>query len=151
MEGRVSTIFNHNLLHGLITCRHGNDADSSTKEQKDTAPKPKTSRQKWAVYISEHDVGDKKLSTEPDESINQTDSKTHFSLTPGDLACLPHFPKPNPKYGNTTKLFDKDDVQKLAYRKAAVVEGIDETGDTEAFLSKGKALLESAVATPEEA
>lgn len=68
-------------------------------------------------------------------------------LTPGDLACLQHFPKPNPKYGNTTKLFNKDDVQKLAYRKAAVVGGIEEAGDTEKFLAKGEELLEASVAT----
>ena len=91
-------------------------------------------------------MGDKKLSDEPEDSVNQTDSKTFYMLAPGDLSCLPHFPKPNQKYGNTTKLFNKGDVQKLAYRKAAVVGGVEETEDTEKFLSKGKELLEPAVA-----
>ncbi len=47
----------------------------------------------------------------------------------------------NPKYGNTTKLFNKSDVRHLAYRKAATVAGMEETICTEEFLSKGRELL----------
>ncbi|KAF9698687.1 hypothetical protein EKO04_002780 [Ascochyta lentis] len=125
---------------------HSSDMQESPKKQtKEAAPKPKTSKQIWAAYVNEHNVGDKKLSEEPEDSINQTDSKTHYLLTPGDLACLPHFPKPNPKYGNTTKLFNEDSIKRLAYRKAAVVAGIEEGKDTGEFLSKGKELLDPAV------
>ncbi|KAH6620268.1 hypothetical protein C7974DRAFT_229673 [Boeremia exigua] len=123
---------------------HSNGAKSPPKEPKEAAPKPKTPKQKWAAYVEEHSIGDEKLSEEPEDSINQTDSKTQFQLLPADLACLPHFPKPNPKYGNTTKLFKKNDVQDLAYRKAAMVAGVDETATTEEILSKGKELLGSA-------
>ncbi|KAJ8113577.1 hypothetical protein OPT61_g4329 [Boeremia exigua] len=126
----------------LWKSEHVNDAQSSPKKpEKEAAPKPKTSKQKWAAYVEEHSVGDKKLSEAPEDSINQTDCKTEYQLLPSDLACLPHFPKPNPKYGNTTKLFSKPEVRDLAYRKAATVAGIDDTMDTEEFLSKGKELL----------
>ena len=130
--------------------RHSNDAQSTPKKSKGEpaskpkTPKSKTPKQKWAAYVEEHNVGDEKLSEEPDDGINQSDSKAHFQLLPGDLVCLPHFPKPNQKYGNTTKLFKKADVQALAYRKAATVAGIEEGDDVEAFLGKGQELLESA-------
>lgn len=93
------------------------------------------------MYIEEYGVGDEKLFEEPQESINQTDSKTHYLLLPGDLVCLPYFPKPNPKYGNTTKLFNRAEVRNLAYRKAATIDGLEEGEDLEEFLSKGKDLL----------
>ena len=130
--------------------RHSNDAQSTLKKPKEESaskpktPKSKTPKQNWAAYVEEHNVGDEKLSEEPDDGINQSDSKAHFQLLPGDLVCLPHFPKPNQKYGNTTKLFKKADVQALAYRKAATVAGIEEGDDVEAFLGKGQELLESA-------
>jgi hypothetical protein len=53
---------------------------------------------------------------------------------------LNFFPKPNPKYGNTTKLFDEDEVKELAYRKTAVLAGVE--GDDEVVLDKGKKLFE---------
>lgn len=81
------------------------------------------------------------LKEEPEEAINQTDCKTKYSLVPGDLAVLPYFPKPNPKYGNTTKLFKESEVKTLAYRKAAVLGGVAD-GDEAAMLEKGKKLLE---------
>lgn len=123
--------------------RHGSAAQPTPKKQKkEAASKPKTAKQNWTAYVAEHGIGDKNLPEEPEDGINQTDSKTHYLLTPGDLACLSHFPKPNPKYGNMTKLFSKEDVQKLGYRKAAVVAGIVEDKDLEGFLEKGKQLLE---------
>lgn len=66
-------------------------------------------------------------------------------LLPGDLVCLPHFPKPNPKYGNTTKLFKRADVKNLAYRKSATIGGLEEGDNIEEFLKKGKKLLLPAV------
>ncbi|KAF3035458.1 hypothetical protein E8E12_006161 [Didymella heteroderae] len=132
--------------------RHSKDAQATpTKPKKeiavgDTPKKAKTHKQKWAAYVEEHNVGDKKLSEEPEESINQTDSKTQFQLLPGDLVCLPYFPKPNPKYGNTTKFFNRADIKELSYRKQATIGGVEEIEDPEEFLSKGKELLLAAVA-----
>lgn len=129
--------------------RHSKDAQSRPKKAKEEpaskskTPKSKTPKQKWAAYVEEHNVGDQKLSEEPEDGINQSDCKADLQLLPGDLVCLPHFPKPNQKYGNTTKLFKKADVQTLAYRKAATVKGIEEDDDVEAFLSKGQKLLKT--------
>lgn len=57
------------------------------------------------------------------------------------MVCLPPFPKPNPKYGNTMKLFRREDVKNLAYRKAATIDGVEEGDNTDEFLKKGKELL----------
>jgi hypothetical protein len=57
------------------------------------------------------------------------------------LAVLPYFPKPNPKYGNTTKLFKESEVKSLAYRKHAVIAGVEED-DEGALLEKGRELFE---------
>jgi hypothetical protein len=54
---------------------------------------------------------------------------------------LPYFPKPNQKYGNTTKLFSESEVKTLAYRKAAVL-GEVEDADEASMLEKGKELFE---------
>jgi hypothetical protein len=56
------------------------------------------------------------------------------------LVVLNFFPKPNPKYGNTTKLFNEDEVKELAYRKTAVLAGVE--GKDEEVLEKGKKLFE---------
>lgn len=105
-------------------------------------PKEKTPKQKWAAYVEAHTVSSPdSLKDEPEEAINQTDCKTKYSLLPGDLAVLPYFPKPNPKYGNTTKLFKESEAKTLAYRKAAVLGGVDD-GDEAAMLEKGKELFE---------
>ncbi|KAF3050726.1 hypothetical protein E8E11_006283 [Didymella keratinophila] len=136
--------------------KHADVAPATSKKPKkegvanDTPKKPKTHKQKWVAYVEEHNVGDEKLSEEPRESINQTDSKTQFQLLPGDLLCLPHFPKPNPKYGNTTKLFNRADVKTLAYRKAATIDGVEEGENIDEFLEKGKKLLLAAVAAATE-
>lgn len=115
-------------------------SNASTTPKK--ADKLKTPKQKWTAYVDSHTISSPdNLNDEPEESINQTDSKTRYSLTPGDLAVLPYFPKPNPKYGNTTKLFKESEVKTLAYRKAAYLGGADE-GDDEVVLKKGKELFE---------
>jgi hypothetical protein len=58
---------------------------------------------------------------------------------PADLAVLSYFPKPNPNpnYGNTTKLFNEDEVKALAYRKCAVVGGVEEE-DEGKLLERGE-------------
>jgi len=89
--------------------RHKDDVEDEkpTKQDKKKADKPakaKTPKQKWTAYVEAHTITDAdSLKDEPESSINQSDSKTKFGLLPKDLAVLPYFPKPNPKYGNTTK------------------------------------------------
>jgi hypothetical protein len=106
--------------------------------------KEKTPKQKWAAYISAHAVADHEtLTEEPAEAVNQTDSKTKYNLTPKDLACLPFFPKKNPAYGNTIKLFQNSEVEMLAFKKAAILAGVADDGeDEEVLLKKGKEIFE---------
>lgn len=94
--------------------------------------------------MKQHSASPQNTFTEPESAINQTDSRTQYKLMPEDLTSLQYFPKPNPVYGwgNTAKLFNKADVQRLAYRKAAVVAVVEEDDDVEAFLDKGKRILE---------
>lgn len=134
--------------------RHKNDDNNDEKKKttevskkndtpkKDKPTKDKTPKQKWTAYTETHALGENaKLPDEPDEAINQTDSKSKYRLTPADLGVLPYFPKPNPKYGNTTKLFQESEVKTLAYRKAAVLGGVGEGEDAE-VLKKGRELFE---------
>jgi hypothetical protein len=120
------------------------------KEKPAKAGKPKkekTPKQKWTEYITTHaltsDNTNDKLTEEPTDVINQTESKNKYSLTPQDLACLPYFPKKNAAYGNTMKLFKESEVKLLAYRKTAVLAGVDSEGkDDVGLLEKGKELFE---------
>jgi hypothetical protein len=127
--------------------RHKNDVEEEAKEDdkadpKKKAPKSKTPKQKWSAYVEAHTISSpESLKEEPEEAINQSDCKTKYSLVPGDLAVLPYFPKPNQKYGNTTKLFRESEVKTLAYRKAAVLGEVKDE-DEAAMLEKGKELFE---------
>ncbi|KAL1796431.1 hypothetical protein ACET3X_004971 [Alternaria dauci] len=119
-----------------------NKQDKPAKTEK---PKnEKTPKQKWAAYLSANSINeDGKLAEEPSDAINQTECKNKYALTPKDLACLPYFPKKNPAYRNTTKLFKESVVKSLAYRKTAVLAGLeDDEKDDEAFLEKGQKLFD---------
>jgi hypothetical protein len=125
-----------------------NEKPSKPKKAEKPA-KAKTPKQKWTEYISTHaltpDNTNDKLIEEPSDSdvINQTECKMKYSLTPQDLACLPYFPKKNAVYGNTTKLFKESEVKLLAYRKIAVLAGVEtEAKDDVELLEKGKTLFE---------
>jgi hypothetical protein len=145
--------------------RHKDDPDPEPVEEKPTkaetkekekpskpkkaekSAKAKTPKQKWTEYISTHaltpDDTNGKLTEEPSDVVNQTESKTKYSLTPQDLGCLPYFPKNNAAYGNTTKLFKESEVKLLAYRKTAVLAGVEtEAKDDVELLEKGKTLFE---------
>jgi hypothetical protein len=116
------------------------DKPAKTKKQE----KEKTPKQKWTAYVSENSIDeDERLPKEPFDLINQTDCKNRYNLTPRDLACLPYFPKKNPAYGNTMKIFKESVVKSLAYRKTAVLAGLEDDGkDDEGLLEKGQKLFE---------
>ncbi|CAO2657245.1 Nn.00g033710.m01.CDS01 [Neocucurbitaria sp. VM-36] len=128
------------------------DEDTKVKVVASKSDKPpkkdKTPKQKWAEYIATHALAatgkdNDKLAEEPEESVNQTESKSTYNLTPQDLACLPYFSKKNPKYGGTIKLFKVSEVKGLAWRKAAVLAGVEENGGGEVnFLERGKEIFE---------
>ncbi|KAF1841606.1 uncharacterized protein K460DRAFT_253242, partial [Cucurbitaria berberidis CBS 394.84] len=119
--------------------------DAKKKASSERAQKPKTPKQKWTEYVSAHALptdADNKLVDEPKVAVNQTESKAKYHLTPADLACLPFFAKKNPAYGNTIKLFSESEVQGLAWRKAAVLAGVEEGDDEVEFLEKGREAFE---------
>jgi hypothetical protein len=144
----------------IWTEEHKDDPEPETAKEKPAKPekkekpakaekakKEKTPKNKWAEYITTHaltpDNTNDKLTEEPSDVINQTECKTKFSLTPQDLACLPYFPKKNAAYGNTMKLFKEGEVKLLAYRKTAVLAGVESDGkDDVGLLEKGKELFE---------
>ena len=80
---------------------------------------------------------------EEPETITQSDAGTLYSLKPNELTCLPHHPRINLKYGNTTKLFDEAEVKRLAFRKYAMLAG-EASGKTaaeeDAMIVRGKQL-----------
>jgi hypothetical protein len=120
--------------------RHKDDEEPA--EAPATKPaKAKTPKQKWSAYVDAHTVAElDALKDEPEDAVNQSECKTKYKLVPADLVVLPHFPKPNQKYGQTAKLFKESEVKTLAYRKAAVLEGVEEE-DEVALLKKGEELF----------
>ncbi|KAF2132195.1 hypothetical protein P153DRAFT_394357 [Dothidotthia symphoricarpi CBS 119687] len=119
---------------------HKDDAEVLTQKKK----KEQTPKQKWIAYIAEHAVSkddgdDGKLADEPEIAITQTDCKSKYNLTPQDLACLPYFPKKNAAYGNTMKLFKESEARTLAFRKCAVLAGVEED-DELVLLKRGEEL-----------
>jgi hypothetical protein len=127
-----------------VEFRHKDDPkeeEVKPDKKKEKAPKEKTPKQKWTAYLESHaSHTPDAFKEEPENAINQSDCKPQYKLLPADLAVLSYFPKPNQKYGNTTKLFKESEVKELAYRKAAVLGGVDEAD--EEVLEKGKALFE---------
>ena len=104
--------------------------------------KPKTNKQLWTAWVDSntHPTPLPNLETEPENAINQTECKAKYGLVPQDMVVLEYLPKPNPKYGNTTKLFDEEAVKKLCWRKTAILAG-ESGGDEEALLEKGEELF----------
>jgi flagellar biosynthesis GTPase FlhF len=117
--------------------------DEAKKKKQDEKDQKKRWKQEWESYCAAHDVNGATLDwpegTEP-ESITQTDAGKLYCLKPNEMGCLRHHPKVNFKYGNTTKLFDEDEVRALAFRKYAMLAGV--TGSEKVMVTKGEALWE---------
>jgi hypothetical protein len=65
---------------------------------------------------------------------------TFFSLKGDELICLPHKEKANPLgWSNPTRLYRWDDATNLAFRKAAIIDGVPE--DDEDIVTKGRQLF----------
>ena len=92
----------------------------------------------WEAWLDEHNIHGELLATEPtkDEAITQTDSLKRYGLKPAELGSLLRFEKKNPQYGGTMKLFVKDDVKELAFRKLGMLAGVE--GDDEVVVEKGE-------------
>jgi flagellar biosynthesis GTPase FlhF len=117
--------------------------EEAKKKKQDEKDQKKRWKQEWESYCTAHNVDGATLDwpedTEP-ESITQTDAGKLYCLKPNEMGCLRHHPKVNFKYGNTTKLFDEDEVRALAFRKYAMLAGV--TGSEDVMVTEGKALWE---------
>ncbi|EAT92482.1 hypothetical protein HBH56_139420 [Parastagonospora nodorum] len=120
---------------------HKNDPEPKPEPTK--KEKPKSNKQLWTAWVDSntHPSPLPNLEAEPENAINQTECKAKYGLVPQDMVVLEYFPKPNPKYGNTTKLFDEEAVKKLCWRKTAILAGEDAGGDEEGLLEKGEKLF----------
>ncbi|KAF1964862.1 hypothetical protein BU23DRAFT_575358 [Bimuria novae-zelandiae CBS 107.79] len=110
-------------------------------KSRETADKKRWKRE-WDDYVKENDVHGATLDEEPVPKITQTDAGQLYTLKPNELACLPHFPKPNYYDAtNITKVFDESDVEKLAFRKYAMLSGMAREPE-KVMLARGKDLWE---------
>jgi hypothetical protein len=104
----------------------------------------KQRKEKWRVWIINNDAGDKRFKADPadHETLTQTNCKALYGVTPEELKTLAHdevFNSHNPKMPG--KVFKKEEVQQLAFRKSAVLAGVEEDNDEE-LVKQGKAIFE---------
>ena len=81
--------------------------------------------------------------TQGDDLVNVKESGNVYGIKREELNCLRHCPAPNPHGANFTpmKLFVKSEVQKLAFRKEAILAGVAQDDEAE-LLRRGKELYE---------
>lgn len=108
-----------------------------SKKQEEKAEK-QTAKKRWEDWLSKHDVSGKLLDAEPEreDCVTQTDAQKQYGLKASELATLEHFEKAN-QYGGQTKLFLKNDVKSVAYRKCGLLAGLT---DEQEIMDKGKKL-----------
>lgn len=106
-----------------------------SKQQEEKAQKQKA-KHRWDDWLKENDVSGKLLDAEPEreDCVTQTDSQKQYGLKANELITLKHFEKSN-QYGGQTKLFLKDDVKKVAFRKYGLLAGLT---DEEEINSRGE-------------
>ncbi|KAL1612077.1 hypothetical protein SLS60_000300 [Paraconiothyrium brasiliense] len=118
------------------------------KKRKEQRAQKKAWKKAWEDYLEEHNVDGETVDWtegEEPECITQTDAGKVYGLKPSELGCLRHHPKVNFKYGNTTKLFNEEEVRRLAFRKVAMLVGVKggETAEEEdELISQGRKLWE---------
>ncbi|KAI4690857.1 uncharacterized protein J4E88_002330 [Alternaria novae-zelandiae] len=100
-------------------------------------------KQNWQDWLAAHTVEGEMLEDEPskEESITQTDALKKYGLKKEELTSLLRYEKKNPLYGGTMKLFLKDNVKELCFRKMGMLEGV-EGGDDE-VLRKGEEIWQA--------
>ena len=119
-------------------------AEKQAAEEAREQVKAEKKRRKLAFekYCQDHEKHGSNaiLGKEPRNAITQSDAGHLYMLKPNHLACLKHFPKPNPHdRSRTMKLFDEDSVKILAFEKYALLAGITE-GTKEEILAEGERL-----------
>jgi len=100
-------------------------------------------KQAWQDWLAAHSAEGEMLEEEPDkeENITQTDALKKYGLKKEELTSLLRYEKKNPLYGGTMKLFLKDNVRELCFRKIGMLEGVE--GGDDKILRRGEELWEA--------
>lgn len=123
-------------------------AAAEKKAEKEAAAAKKNEEKQrkeiWRVWIINNDAGDERFKADPKEhdTLTQTNCKTYYGVTPEELKTLAHdevFNSHNPKMPG--KIFKREEVQRLAFRKSAVMAGVEEKDDEE-LVKQGRAIFE---------
>jgi hypothetical protein len=125
------------------------DKAAAEKRAEKEAASAKKNQQKqckeiWRVWVINNDAGDERFKADPTEhdTLTQTNCKKFYGVTPEELKTLAHdevFNSHNPKMPG--KIFKREQVQRLAFRKSAVLAGVEEKDDEE-LVKKGKVIFE---------
>lgn len=123
-------------------------AAAEKKVAKDAAAAKKSEekqhKETWRVWVINHDAGDERFKADPAEhdTLTQTNCKAVYGVTPEELKTLAHdevFNTHNPKMPG--RVFKKEEVQRLAFRKAAVLAGVEEKDETK-LVERGRVIHE---------
>ena len=82
--------------------------------------------------------------------MTEKTARIYYQLDTSDLGCLRYFLKPIGNVGKTIKVFKKQDVKFLLYRKVATLAGIEEIEDNMLYLRWGEELAREALLKREE-
>ncbi|KAJ4357315.1 uncharacterized protein N0V89_001890 [Didymosphaeria variabile] len=122
--------------------------EAEKKIKREQRAQKKTWKKDWEAFVEAHDVHGETVDWAEDEEkegITQTDAGKVYGLKASELVCLKHHPRFNFKFGNTTKLFDEEEVRRMAWRKVAMLAGVQGGGTAEeedALIAKGKKMWE---------
>ncbi|KAF2790405.1 hypothetical protein K505DRAFT_377558 [Melanomma pulvis-pyrius CBS 109.77] len=109
----------------------------------------KQRKEDWKAWILEHNADGEKFKCDPEaqDTLTQTNCKVYYNVTPDELKTLPYDERFNShNIKRPSKVFRRTDVQRLAFRKQAILSGVVQN-DEEDLLKRGKALFEDKYGT----
>ncbi|KAF1951380.1 hypothetical protein CC80DRAFT_597512 [Byssothecium circinans] len=120
------------------------DEKKAEKERKANERKWKQDWKQWIESPANKTSATFQRDGADDDVINVKECLKVYNIKRDALSCLEHCPAPNPHAVAFTpmKLFKQADVQRLAFRKEAIMAGIPHEDDEE-LLSKGEELYEA--------
>ncbi|KAF2829360.1 hypothetical protein CC86DRAFT_404001 [Ophiobolus disseminans] len=102
-------------------------------------------QKEWKDWVNEHILGDEdaKLPPTDDDCLTATKCKDYFKIAGDELKCLQHDARPSPHGGRLPplKLYKYDEVERLAYKKEAILAGVSQDNE-ETLIARGKVLWE---------
>jgi hypothetical protein len=122
-------------------------AVAEKKSEKEAAAAKKNEekqrKETWRVWVINNDAGDERFEADTEhDTLTQTNCKKYYGVTPEELKTLAHdevFNSHNPKMPG--KIFKRSEVQRLAFRKSAILAGVEEKDDEE-LVEQGRAIFE---------